>query len=552
MKKKVANKRKRSKKNTSDRSGHFKSLNDVAHPLADEANKTVKIIIYIFLVLATATIYSQVQDHEFINFDDGVFVTESSLVQAGLTNENIIRVFTTTHSGGWAPITSISYMLDYQLYGLNPKGFLLTNLFFHIANSLLLFLILFRMTGAIWQSAFVAVVFALHPLNVESVAWVAERKNVLSTFFLLLTIWAYIRYAEKPTTKRYSLVFLLFAFGLMSKSMVVTLPFVLLLFDYWPLERFKLGRREREFKIAQKDKYFNGEKNISKLVLEKFPLLILSALCSIMTLILFEKAGESVAQDPVSILAILTNVMISYFEYLWKMLWPKGLAILYAHPGNTLAVWKGVLCGIALLVITTISIKLIRKAPYFVVGWFWYLGTLIPVIGFITLGPHLIADRYAYLPLIGIFVIIAWGVPELLKEWHYRKNVLKASAGILILTLMPITWIQVSHWKSSITVFKHAIKVTDKKYPNFVAVHNNLGVALVAEGKNEEAISHYKMAIKIKPDYAEAYNNLGGALFHAKMTEEAIDYFKEAIRIRPGFAAAQKNLETALRSEELE
>jgi len=512
-----------------------------------------KVLICIFLMVATFCIYSQVQDHEFINFDDNLLVTESSLVQAGLTNENIIRVFTTTHFDGWAPITSISYMLDYQLYGLNPKGFLLTNLFFHIANSLLLFLVLCRMTGAIWQSAFVAVVFALHPLNVESVAWVAERKNVLSTFFLLLTIWAYIRYAEKPTTKRYSLVFLLFAFGLMSKSMVVTLPFVLLLFDYWPLERFKLGPREREFKIAQKDKYFNGEKNISKLVLEKFPLLILSALCSIMTLILFEKAGESVAQDPVSILTILTNAMISYFEYLWKMLWPKGLAILYAHPGNTLAVWKGVLCGIALLVITTISIKLIRKAPYFVVGWFWYLGTLIPVIGFITLGPHLIADRSAYLPLIGIFVIIAWGVPELLKEWRYRKNVLKASAGILILTLMPITWIQVSHWKSSITVFKHAIKVTDKKYPTFAVVHNNLGIALVAEGKNEEAISHYKMAIKLNPDFADAYNNLGGVLFNAKMTEEAIDYFKEAIRIRPGFAAAQKNLETVLlRSEELE
>jgi len=539
--------------NISSHSGHSNSLNGDVRHLAVEVNQTMKTAICIFLAVATFFVYLQVKDHEFINFDDNVLVTESSLVQAGLTNENIIRVFTTTHFGGWTPITSISYMLDYQLYGLNPKGYLLTNLFFHIANSLLLFLIFFRMTGAIWQSAFVAVVFALHPLNVESVAWVAERKNVLSNFFLLLTIWAYIRYAEKPTTKRYSLVFILFAFGLLSKSMVVTLPFVLLLLDYWPLERFKLGRREREFKIAQKDKYFNGEKNISKLVLEKFPLLILSALFSITTLILFEKAGESVAQDPVSILTILTNAMISYFEYLWKMLWPKGLAILYAHPGNTLAVWKGVLCGIALLVITTIAIKLIRKAPYFVVGWFWYLGTLIPVIGFIPLGQHLIADRYAYLPLIGIFVIIAWGVPELLKEWRYRKNVLKASAGILILTLMPITWIQVSHWESSITVFKHAIKVTDKKYPTFAAVHNNLGIALVAEGKNEEAISHYKMAIKLNPDYAQAYNNLGAALFNAKMTEEAIDYFKEAIRIRPGFAAAQKNLETVLlRSEELE
>jgi len=546
-----------------------------------------KVLICIILIVVTFCVYSQVQDHEFINFDDKIYVTENLNVQAGLTSESVKWAFTTFATGNWFPLTWFSYMLDYQLYGSHAKGYLLTNLFLHIANSLLLFLVLFRMTGAIWQSAFVASIFAFHPLNVESVAWAAERKNVLSTLFWLLTMWAYIHYAAKPTIKSYGLVFILFAFGLMSKAILVTLPFVLLLFDYWPLERFKLGRREREFKIAQKDTYFNGENNISKLVLEKFPLLILSALCSIMTLILFEKDGEPAAQDSVSILTILTNVVISYFEYLWKMLWPKGLAILYAHPGNTLAVWKGVLCGIALLVITTISIKLIRKAPYFVVGWFWYLGTLIPVIGFITLGPHLIADRYAYLSLIGIFVIIAWGVPELLKEWHYRKNVLKASAGILILTLMPITWIQVSHWKSSITVFKHAIRVTDKKYPGFSVVHNNLGSALVAEGKNEEAISHYKMAIKIKPDYAlphgnlglalvterkneeaishykmaiklnpdfaDAYNNLGAVLFNAKMTEEAIDYFKEAIRIRPGFAAAQKNLETALlRSEELE
>jgi len=539
-------------------------------------------------MVATFCIYSQVQDHEFINFDDDIYITNNLNVQAGLTSKSVLWAFTNFDTGSWFPVTWFSHILDYQLYGLHAKGHHLTSLFLHIANALILFIVLSRMTGKLWQSGFVAAMFAFHPLNVESVAWAAERKNVLSTLFWLMTMWAYIHYAEKPTVKRYGLVFLFFTLGLMSKPMLVTLPFVLLLLDYWPLVRFKLGRREREFKIAQKDTYFNGEKNISKLVLEKFPLLILSALCSITTLIFFEEIGGPVAQDPVSILAILTNVMISYFEYLWKMLWPKGLAILYAHPGNTLAVWKGVLCGIALLVITTISIKLIRKAPYFVVGWFWYLGTLIPVIGFIPLGGwHLIADRYAYLPLIGIFVIIAWGVPELLKEWHYRKNVLTASAGILILTLMLITWIQVSHWKSSITVFKHAIRVTDKKYPGFSVAHNNLGIALVAEGKNEEAISHYKMAIKIKPDFADAYNNLGNALlnkgrtseaishykmaiklnpdfaeahnnlgialFHAKMTEEAIDYFKEAIRIRPGFTAAQKNLEMALlRSEELE
>jgi len=512
----------------------------------DEANKTLKVAICIFLMVATFCVYSQVQDHEFINFDDDVYITNNLNVQAGLTSESVEWAFTTFASGHWSPVTWLSHMLDYQLYGMHPKGHHLTNLFFHIANALLLFMVLHRMTGALWQSGFVAAMFAFHPLNVESVAWAAERKNVLSTLFWLLTMWAYIHYAAKPTIKSYGLVFLFFTLGLMSKSMLVTLPFVLLLLDYWPLERFKLGQREREFKIAQKDKYFNGEKNISKLVLEKFPLLILSALCSITTLILFknhtQQVGGSVAQDSVSILTILTNVMISYFEYLWKMLWPKGLAILYAHPGNTLAVWKGVLCGIALLVITTISIKLIRKAPYFVVGWFWYLGTLIPVIGFIPLGQHLIADRYAYLPLIGIFVIIAWGVPELLKEWHYRKNVLKASAGILILTLMPITWIQVSHWKSSITVFKHAIKVTDKKYPNFAVVHNNLGSALSAKQKIEEAISHYKMAIKLNPDYADAYNNLGVVLFAERKIEEAISHYKTAIGLKPDYAEAYNNL----------
>jgi hypothetical protein len=394
--------------------------------------------------------------------------------------------------------------------------------------------------------------FALHPLNVESVAWVAERNNVLSTFFLLLTIWAYIRYSEKPTIKRYSLVFLLFAFGLMSKPMVVTLPFVLLLLDYWPLERFKLGRREREFKIAQKDKYFNGEKNILKLVVEKFPLLILSLCSSITTLMFSEKDyGEAVARDTFSILTTLTNVMISYFEYLWKMFWPKGLAILYSHPGNTLAVWKGVFCGIALLAITTITIKLIRKAPYFAVGWFWYLGTLVPVIGFISLGgPHLIADRYTYLPLIGIFIIVAWGLPELMAKWRHKKKILSVSVGILILTLIPITWTQVSHWKNSITIFKHAIKVTDKKYPSFALVHNNLGIALVAEGKNEEAISHYKVAIGLEPDYANAHNNLGAVLVAEGKNEEAISHYKEAIRIRPNYAIAQKNLEAVLLQSE--
>jgi len=543
-----------------------------------------KVLICIFLIVATFCIYSQIQDHEFINYDDNKYVTESSLVQAGLTNENIIQVFTTTHFGGWIPITSISYMLDYQLYGLNPKGFLLTNLFFHIANSLLLFLILFRMTGAIWQSAFVAVVFALHPLNVESVAWVAERKNVLSTFFLLLTIWAYTRYAEKPTTNRYSLVFLFFTLGLMSKPMLVTLPFVLLLMDYWPLRRLKFEQERGGNEISEKNTARRSE--VFRLVREKIPLFLLATGAGIVTFIVVKGGGAFQSVETISLSARLTNAMVSYLEYLGKMIWPRGLSILYPHPGNALPLWQGILCGMVLVGITIISIRLIKKAPYFAVGWFWYLGTLVPVIGIVQTGAQAMADRFTYIPLIGVFIIVAWGVPELISKWRHKEKVLSVSAGIIIFTLLITTWKQASHWKNSITVFKHAIRVTDKKYPGFSIVHNNLGrvlfakqkneeaishfkmaiklkpdyanahynlgSALFAKQKNEEAISHYKMAIKLKPDYADAYNNLGAVLFHAKMTEEAIDYFKEAIRIRPGLAAAQKNLETVLRSMEIQ
>jgi len=346
----------------------------------NEANKTLKVAICIFLMVATFGIYSQVQDHGFIDFDDNVLVTESSLVQAGLTNENIIRVFTTTHSGGWTPITSISYMLDYQLYGLNPKGFLLTNLFFHIANSLLLFLVLFRMTGAIWQSAFVAAMFAFHPLNVESVAWAAERKNVLSTLFWLLTMWAYTRYAEKPSIKRYGFVFIFFALGLMSKPMLVTLPFVLLLLDYWPLRRFLFGQERGNNEISEKKTAKRSE--TLRLVIEKIPLFLLTMG---FTLLMFSLVKTNFGFH-LQLQARLTNAMVSYLEYLGKMIWPSGLSVFYPHPGNTLAIWKGILCGITLVGITIISIRLIRKAPYFAVGWFWYLGTLVPVIGIVQVG----------------------------------------------------------------------------------------------------------------------------------------------------------------------
>ena len=536
-------KKKLSKKNTSDRSDHLKSLDDVSHPLADEANKTTRIVICVLLVLVTFATFSQVQDHEFIGYDDPIYVTENLNVQAGLTSESISWAFTTFAGGNWSPLTWFSHMLDYQLYGLQAKGHHLTSLFFHIANSLLLFLVLFRMTGALWKSAFVSVVFALHPLNVESVAWVAERKNVLSTLFWLMTMWAYIHYIQKPSIKRYSLVIAFFTLGLMSKAMLVTLPFVLLLLDFWPLRRLKFSKERGSNEVLEKN--IGKKSEVSKLVFEKTPLFLLTIGLSILTFIAQKRTGAMNYAENLTFSIRVTNAMVSYLEYLEKMVWPRGLSILYPHPGNALAEWKGILCGIALVGISIISIRLIRKAPYFLIGWLWYLGTLVPVIGIVQVGRQAMADRYAYIPLIGVFIIVAWGAPELLSKWRFKKKVLSVSAGIIIFALLITTWEQVSHWKNSITIFKHAIKIN----PDSAEPHYNLGVALVAEGKNEEAIYHYKIAIKINPDSADAYNNLGSALLREQKIEAAISNYKIAIKINPDFADAHYNLGVALVAE---
>ena len=494
----------------------------------------MKIAICIFLAVSTFAVYSQVQDHEFINYDDDKYVTNNEYVKAGFTRDSVGWALTTSYNSNWHPMTWLSHMLDAQLFGPNSKGHHLTNLLFHIANVLLLFLVLLRMTGALWQSGFVAALFALHPLNVESVAWVAERKNVLSTFFWLLTMWAYIRYAQKTNLKRYSLVILFFAMGLMSKPMLVTLPFVLLLLDYWPLRRLQSDRRTA----------------ISRLVYEKIPLLVLVAGSVVTTLTVQKMGGALGTLNAFPIQERVINALVSYWLYLQKMIWPGGLAIFYAHPENTLSVWKGLAPAALLALVTTAAIRLARRAPYFAVGWFWYLGTLLPVIQLIQTGSIAMADRYAYVPLIGIFIIIAWGLPELLAKWRLRSRILTIAAGIWISTLMLMTWNQVSHWKNSITIFSHAIEVTDIEYPDFLLAHNNLANALLAEGRTGKAISHYKMAINLMPDYAVNHNHLANALFAEQKTEEAISHFKMAIELMPDYAIAHNNLGTVLLAEQ--
>ena len=503
-----------------------------------------KVVICTFLILATFCIYSQLKDYEFINFDDDLYITNNLNVQAGLSSESVLWAFTTSHPPYWHPVTWLSHIIDYQLYGLHPKGHHLTNLFFHISSVLILFIVLLRMTGALWQSGFVAAMFALHPLNVESVAWIAERKNVLSTLFWLITVWAYIYYSEKPNLKRYGLVFFFFTLGLMSKPTLVTLPFVLLLLDYWPLGRLKLGQERGIDEVL--DKKTTNRSEFLQLLLEKIPLLLLAIGLSIATFYFQKIAGAVKSLDVFPLQARLANAMVSYFDYLGKMIWPSGLSILYPHPGNNLSTWQVILCGMALAGITIFSIRLIRKVPYFAVGWFWYVGTLIPVIGVVQVGGQAMADRYAYIPLIGVFIILSWGVPELISKWRFKGNVLSISAAIIIPILLVTTWGQVNHWKNSITLFKHTIEVTDKKYPNFAIIHNNLGTALFAGGKNEEAISHYMKAINLKSNHTLAHYNLGIALFANGKAEKAISHYNMAIKLNPDFTNAHYNLGVVL------
>jgi tetratricopeptide (TPR) repeat protein len=281
-------------------------------------------------------------------------------------------------------------------------------------------------------------------------------------------------------------------------------------------------------------------------VLEKIPLFLLTAGLSIVTFITQKSAGAMTDMGNLTFSTRLNNATVSYFEYLGKMLWPSGLSMLYPHPGNALPAWKGILCGMALVGITIISIRLIRRAPYFAVGWFWYLGTLVPVIGIVQVGGQAMADRFVYIPQIGIFIIVAWGVPELISKWRFKEKVLSVSAGIIIFALLITTWEQVSHWKNSITIFKHAIRVTDKKHPSFAVIHNNLGIALFAEQKNEEAISHFKMAIKLMPNDIKAHYNLGIALFAGQKNEEAIAHYKMAIKLQPNYTNAHYNLGNVL------
>jgi tetratricopeptide (TPR) repeat protein len=492
-------------------------------------------IVYIVLIVVTLAVFWQVNQHDFINLDDNVYVTENSNIQSGITLDGLRWAFSTTYAEFWHPLTWLSLMLDYQLFGLNAGGYHLTNLILHIMSALLLFWLFNRMTGSIWRSAFVAALFALHPLHVESVAWIAERKDVLSAFFWMLTLCLYVYYTEKPVIKRYLLVLLCFVCGLMSKTMVVTLPIVMILLDYWPLDR--LGSQKKGNISPSHDQKLPGTKIMGIIpswqLREKIPFFIFSAFFSIITLY----AQYNPSAQRFSLGSRIANAPVSFVAYLGKTFWPQDLTVLYPF-SDQLPVWQILGAALLIIVISIAVIAAVKRFPYLFVGWLWYAITLLPVIGIVQIGGgHSMADRYTYIPLIGIFIMLVWGIPSLIKSENMRRKIV-FPAGIAVLGILTVlTWQQCGYWQNSIKLFNHALRITKNNY----FAHSAFGLALFDEGKIEEAIEHYNKALSITPDYAGVYSNRGNAYAKLGQYQRAINDYNETIRLKPDYSPVYIN-----------
>jgi tetratricopeptide (TPR) repeat protein len=518
----------------------------------------------IFLAAIIWVVFGQTLGHEFVNYDDDFYVYENPAVTRGLTLQGIIWAFTHVHCSNWHPLTWVSHMLDCQFYGLSPGGHHLTNILLHTATAILLFLILRQMTGALWRSAFVAAVFAIHPLRVESVAWVAERKDVLSGLFFMLTIGAYVRYAQRrsrvePSSLRsaasgsrepgaqavsaldprlsaldYCLVLLFFALGLMCKPMLVTLPLVLVLLDYWPLNRLRAdAATEPVFRLA-------GRLVPRRLVFEKLPLLGLAVASCAVTI--FAQTKSILPFENMSLSLRVGNALISCVAYLGQMFWPSGLAVLYPFTAGGVGVSEVVLSLVLLAGISTGVFILRRRRPYFLTGWLWYLIMLAPVIGIVQVGAQARADRYTYLPQIGLYLLLIWAAADLCAGWRHRRVVLGGGSTIILMALIFCARAQTAYWRNSESLWTHTLACTSD---NFIG-HNNLGIALLKTGNVDEAMVHYQMALEINPDFAEAHNNLGNFLFQKGSVDEAMVHYQKALEINPDYAEAHYNLGYAL------
>ncbi len=483
------------------------------------------VIIPLLLCLFTIMPYARVGDYGFVNYDDPEYVAENPPVQAGLTLHTICWAFTSFHAANWHPVTWLSLMADRTLFGMRPAAFHLTNVFFHLLNAILLFFLLRAMTGAEWKSGFVAALFALHPMHVESVAWIAERKDVVSTFFMMATIIAWHRYVQRPRLRRYLPVAACFALGLMAKPMLVTLPLLLLLLDFWPLKR-----------IGWPSGKAPGQRSMVGVVMEKMPLVILSALSCSITVIAQRQAAAVVPFERYSLGVRLANALTSYGGYFIKMMIPRHLSVFY--PMVTVDATGLLLSIVSIAAMTVLSFAALRKMPYIFVGWMWYVITLLPVIGILQVGSQAMADRYTYIPYIGLFILFTWGICGFLGTYR-RGPALQIGIGVpAILALIIATDRQVGYWKNSGTLFEHAIAVSPDNY----VAHQNLGLFLEEQGDIPGATAHFAEALRINPNDINALNSLGSVFLEQELVDTAVPYFQKALRIQPDFAEARNNL----------
>ena len=477
-----------------------------------EISRTV--LICVVLAAATLVAFEGVRSNDFVHYDDDKYITSNEYVQKGLSFESIKWAFTTWYQGNWHPLTWTSHLIDSTVLGMEPAGHHLVSVGFHITNVILLFLILKKMTGAIWPSAFVAAVFGLHPLGVESVAWVAERKNVLSNFFAFLTIWAYLWYSQKPGWRRYAVIAVLFAAGLLSKSMLVTLPFVLILLDYWPMGRFG---------------GLKGWRWLWRAIVDKSPLLAMSAAFCVVTYFAQVNAGAATDMVSLPIGLRVSNALISYVRYIGKLFYPTPLAVLYPLDirGYSWVEIGG--CLVLLLAVTTVVILERRRRRFLLTGWLWYLGTLVPVIGLVQVGVQAMADRYMYLPGIGIYIIVAWLASEASVKLRLPKIVPAITGMVILVALLLITRTQVGYWKNSESLFLHSLGVTTNNY----VMHNNYGEVLKHSGRLDEAIDNFRRALAIRPMLIDVHDKLACALQDKGQDAEAAAEFELVLRAKP-------------------
>jgi tetratricopeptide (TPR) repeat protein len=538
------------------------------------------IAIYLFLTLISLAVFGQTVRYNFVNFDDDLYVYDARAIKAGLTIEGITTAFTKPHARNWHPLTTISHMLDCQLYGLKAGGHHATNVLLHTFAVLLLFRVLHQMTGSTWRSSLVAALFAVHPLHVESVAWVSERKDVLSAVFFFLMLSAYTWYARGPSVGRYLLVAALFGAGLMSKPMLVTAPLVLLLLDFWPLQRTQPRKSRFRDRIPAISDQFSA---VGGLILEKLPLFALSVGACVVTFVVQKRAVGAI--PPLPLAWRVENAVVSYVIYIWQTLWPIRLAAFYPHPNDTLAFWEVTLATGLLGAITMIAIVFRNKRPYLLTGWLWYLVMLFPVIGLVQVGEQGHADRYTYLPHVGLFLLIVWCVADMVRPYHSTWRVTAVTALVVILALATTAFIQTSHWRNSETLWTHALEVTsandfahnnlgylcvesdqlDKAISHFEAaamirhgktnkhynvgsafVEMNLADALARKGQSDEAMVHYQQAIALEPNYADAYYNRGNLLLAKGQIDDAIADWEKTLQLQPNDADAHTCVGNAL------